>query len=381
MEIYIHVPFCKRKCLYCDFNSYPNCDKELFSCYLTALNHEIELAGKAFETVEKKRRITSVFIGGGTPSLLDKDDINCILQNVKNHFEIEDGAEITIEANPESLTEEKLSAYKGAGINRLSIGVQSLYDDNLQAIGRIHDVKTAISAISLARKYFENLSCDLMIGLPYDTTERVQKEIETLAPIVDHMSVYQLIVEEGTPLEKLVESGKVKIPTDDETVDLMHTAVQTLSNFGYVRYEVSNFAKNGKYSRHNFGYWTREEYIGLGAGASSYLRLVGKGSYGKTDEVRFSSKKSIQEYADSVMNADDFFAVQRAEWENLTSIAVNDEKIMLGLRTIKGVEKSILPKSAYKKYSKYFVEDGERVHLTDEGFDIMNTILVDLMSF
>ncbi|MBQ9276361.1 MAG: hypothetical protein IJ226_02060, partial [Clostridia bacterium] len=217
-------------------------------------------------------------------------------------------------------------------------------------------------------------------GLPNDTTHRVLEEIEYLAPLVSHMSVYQLIVEEGTPLEKLVESGKVKIPTDDETIDLMHTAVETLTKLGFFRYEVSNFAKENKYSRHNFGYWTREEYIGLGAGASSYLRLEDD-EKGIGREVRFSSKKSISDYINSLNNANDFFAVEREDFCELSQNEINDEKIMLGLRTTKGVEKSILQKTAFEKYSKYFAEDGERVHLTDEGFDVMNTILVDLMSF
>lgn len=379
MEIYIHVPFCKRKCLYCDFNSYQNCDKELFLRYLTALNCEIELAGRAFENYENKRKITSVFIGGGTPSLLDCENIKTILENVKNHFDVVDGAEISIEANPESLTEEKLAAYRSFGINRLSIGVQSLYDDNLRAIGRIHDAQTAKNVVNLARKYFGNLSCDLMIGLPYDSAERVREEIEYLAPILDHISVYQLIVEEGTPLAGLVESGKIAIPTDDETIDFMHTAVDTLARLGFVRYEVSNFAKNGKYSRHNYGYWTREEYVGFGAGAASYLRLVDGVSAEK--EVRFSSKKSILDYSNGVDAASDFFAVERDEYCELSQSEINDEKIMLGLRTSGGVEKSILPQSLYEKYSKYFVEDGDLVRLSNEGFDVMNTILVELMSF
>ena len=201
MELYLHIPFCKRKCLYCDFNSYANCSRELIFGYLTALNRELELAGKEFLSSGKPLELTSVFIGGGTPSLLEKEELESVVKAVKNNFDFAGDFEFTIEANPESLTEEKLALYRSLGINRLSVGVQSLYDDNLQAIGRIHDVKTALEKIKLARRYFDNLSCDLMIGLPFDTKERVQEEVATLANIVDHISVYQLILEENTPDE------------------------------------------------------------------------------------------------------------------------------------------------------------------------------------
>lgn len=373
MQIYIHIPFCKRKCLYCDFNSYANCSGELISGYLTALNREIELSANEFGKALKNKKITSVFIGGGTPSLLYADSVENLLENVQNRFESADGAEVTIEANPESLTEEKIIAYKRAGVNRLSMGIQSLYDDNLQAIGRIHDVPTAKSAIELARKHFDNLSCDLMIGLPYDTKERVKQEVETLASVVDHLSVYQLILEEGTPLERLVNEGKISLPSDDEVADLMNVAVETLKNFGFERYEVSNFAKNGKISRHNFGYWTREEYIGLGAGAASYLKLA--------EEVRFSNCENLQEYIENVESAADYFAIPRAEFDKLDEQAIKNERIMLGLRTNVGVEKSLISAYAFEKYAKYFEYAGDNVRLNDEGFAVMNTILVNIMDF
>ncbi|MBO4381222.1 MAG: radical SAM family heme chaperone HemW [Clostridia bacterium] len=376
MQIYIHIPFCKRKCLYCDFNSYANCAKELIFGYLTALNREIELAGNEFGRGGKNQKITSIFIGGGTPSLLDAQQIESLLENAKNHFEIDENAEITIEANPESLTEEKLVAYRHAGINRLSMGVQSLYDDNLQAIGRIHDVETAKNAINIAREHFDNLSCDLMIGLPFDTPNRVKEEVDELAETLDHISVYQLILEEGTPLESLVNEGKIALPNDDEVADLMSVAVKTLRENGFDRYEVSNFARHNKFSRHNMGYWTREQYLGIGAGAASFLKLADK-----SKEIRFSSSKSLEKYIKDVGGASDYFDVSREEFEELTKDDIFDEKIMLGLRTSKGVEKSLLNDDCLAKYSKYFVENGENVSLNDQGFAIMNTILVDLMRF
>ena len=201
--------------------------------YLTALNREIELAVKSYGKHGTNDTITSIFIGGGTPSLLPADSIKTIIRTIQNEFSVAEDAEITIEANPESLIEEKVIAYKSCGINRLSIGVQSLSDENLQAIGRIHDVKTALNAIDIARKHFDNLSCDLIVGLPYDTESSVKAEVDKLASTVDHLSVYQLIVEEGTPLERMVNMGEMSLPDDDKTIDLFETAAQLLINYGF----------------------------------------------------------------------------------------------------------------------------------------------------
>lgn len=378
MQIYIHIPFCKKKCLYCDFNSYANCSGELIFGYLTALNNEIKLASKHFGKGGSNDKITSVFIGGGTPSLIDSKHIEKLLENVKNHYNLAEDAEITIEANPESLTEEKLVTYKRLGVNRLSVGVQSLSDENLKTIGRIHDKKTALECLNTAKKYFENVSCDLMIGLPFDSVELVKSEVETLAKIVCHLSCYTLILEYGTPLEKLVSAGKVKLPSDDETIDLLSAAVETLKKCGFERYEVSNFAKGEHISEHNFGYWMREEYLGFGAGAHSYLKAR-NGAVSLESETRFSSLSSVEEYVEAVNSADDYFDIVRDDAEELDNDAIFDEKIMLGLRTSFGVEKALIEPSKLQKYAKYFVEQGGRVSLNDDGFAVMNTILVDLM--
>jgi len=380
MQIYIHIPFCKQKCRYCDFNSYANCSDELIFDYLKRLNREIDLAGNRFGKRGENTLVTSIFIGGGTPSLIDENEIKNLLENINNDFEIAQGAEITIEANPESLTEKKLSAYKSASVNRLSMGVQSLSDDNLKAIGRIHDKKTALERLKLAKSYFENLSCDLMIGLPFDTPELVKEEVETLIKSVEHLSCYQLILEEGTPLEKLVREGKISLPSDDEVVDLMNVVVDVLRTHGFERYEVSNFAKNGRFSRHNFGYWTREEYLGLGAGASTYLKAR-KDENNLALDTRFSSKNGIEEYVKSVDIVNDYFEIERENVEKLSQDEIYDEKIMLGLRTSFGVERELIDEKYLEMYAKYFVQKGDRVALNDDGLSVMNAILVDLMRF
>ena len=374
MQIYIHIPFCKKKCLYCDFNSYANCSHELILRYLNGLNREIKLAGKVYG----KDEITSIFIGGGTPSLLDENEIKSVFDTIKNHFKISYDAEITIEANPESFTEGKAVAFKSYGVNRLSLGVQSLDDNNLRAVGRIHDVATAKSAIKLAREYFDNISCDLIVGLPFDTKASVENEVKELVGIVDHISVYQLILEEGTPLEKLVKEGKITLPDDDETIDLFDIANKTLKSIGFERYEVSNFAKCGKYSHHNFGYWTREEYLGIGAGASTFLKP--RAGLPLENEIRYSSAEGIEDYIRDVEAASEYFDIQRYNVEHLDGDAINDEQIMLGLRTCKGVDRALLSPQIIDKYSDYLEEEGSKVHLNDKGFNIMNTILVDALS-
>ncbi len=373
MELYLHIPFCKKKCLYCDFNSYANCSNELISGYLTALNREIKLAGDKFQNTE----LTSIFIGGGTPSLLEKSDLESVVKTVKNCFGLTQNYEFTIEANPESLSGDKLAFYRSLGINRLSIGIQSLFDDNLKAIGRIHDADTALNKLKLARKYFDNLSCDLMIGLPYDTKLRVKDEVYMLSSLVDHMSVYQLILEENTPLEAKVREGLVALPNDDNTIELFNAALQVLREVGFDRYEVSNFSRNGKFCRHNFGYWMRDEYIGIGAGAASFITR--DNPYG--GQVRLSSFNSIENYIESVMSSDDYYFIERESAQDLEESEIIDEEIMLGLRTSYGVKKSLIGEEVIKKYAKYFISEDDRVHLTDEGMAIMNTILVDAMSF
>ena len=268
MQLYVHIPFCKSKCRYCDFNSYACRDKQAIFEYLPALNQEIALASSQYENA----KIDTIYIGGGTPSLLDESLIKPLLEKLRTFFDLSSLKEWTIECNPESVTEEKLKLYADEGINRISIGVQSLFDDNLKSIGRLHDAKEAIEKIKLAKRYFDNVSADLIIGLPFDDKQRIAREVEDLAPLVEHISMYELSVEEGTSLEKLVKQGKITLPDDDETQELFDVAYDTAKENGFDRYEVSNFAKNGRISLHNFGYWTREEYIGLGAGAHSFLK-------------------------------------------------------------------------------------------------------------
>ena len=374
MQLYLHIPFCKSKCAYCDFNSYACHDQAVILRYLTALNQEITLASKRFAYA----KIDTVYIGGGTPSALDERQITSVFESLENAFDLSCVKEFSIECNPESITDEKLAVYKQHGVRRVSIGVQSLSDDNLKAIGRLHTAKVALDKIRLAKEYFDNVSCDLIVGLPFDTEDGIREEVQTLCPVVDHISMYELSVEKGTRLERMIQNGKIALPSDDDTQSLFDVAFDTAKKRGFERYEVSNFAKRGKISLHNFGYWTREEYLGLGAGAHSLVKTAD----GKTlleRETRYANLSPLDDYINAVENANDYKDIARASVEKLTQRDVTNEKIMLGLRTVKGVEKSLL-RNLPDNLSAFFEDaDDSRVRLTRDGVAVMNSILVEIL--
>ncbi len=374
MQLYLHIPFCKSKCAYCDFNSYACHDQAVILRYLTALNQEITLAGKRFADA----KIDTVYIGGGTPSALDERQIASVFENLENAFDLSAVKEFSIECNPESITDEKLAVYKQHGVRRVSIGVQSLSDDNLKAIGRLHTAKVALDKIRLAKEYFDNVSCDLIVGLPFDTEDVIREEVQTLCPVVDHISMYELSVEKGTRLERMIQNGKIALPSDDDTQSLFDVAFDTAKQCGFERYEVSNFAKRGKISLHNFGYWTREEYLGLGAGAHSLVKTLD----GKTlleHETRYANLSPLDDYINAVENVSDYKDIARESVEKLTQKDVTNEKIMLGLRTVKGVEKSLLHNVPDRLTAFFEDADESRVRLTRDGVAVMNSILVEIL--
>lgn len=374
MQLYVHIPFCKSKCLYCDFRSFPCSEQKDISVYLNGLNREIALAGKEFGG----RQITSVYIGGGTPSLLSVEQFGSLFQTLKSSFDIPSTAEFTVECNPESITAEKLAFLRGQGVNRLSIGLQSLFDDNLRAIGRIHSRQVALEKMSIATKFFDNVSVDFIVGLPHDTTERVREQINHVAPFVNHVSVYMLQVESGTPLKKLVDEGKMSIPDEDTQVDLFSEACRALNDYGFERYEVSNFSKRGRRSNHNVGYWTREEYLGLGLNASGLIFDTKTGA-----QKRIKNTENLEKYLLDARNSASYFDFDRDE-DVLSNDEILEEKIMLGLRISDGVDKSILGEERVKiltsKFKDYVVVKSDKIALTGEGMDVMNSILVELLT-
>ena len=363
LGVYVHIPFCESKCTYCAFSSFVKGEEEQ-KRYVDKLVKDIEKFAE-----KKTRQIDSIYIGGGTPSMLKPATIQPLFEALKKNFEWKEGIEFTIEANPCSLTEEKLEIYKKNGVNRLSLGVQSLDDEALKFIGRRNNAKQALQAIEMAKKYFDNISCDLLIGLKDMQEESFLSQIDTLAGLsVKHISAYMLQVEEGTPLAKMVAKDEKLLPEDDQSVDVYEKMVEKLAGLGFDRYEVSNFAKKGFESRHNFKYWIGEEYVGFGLGAHSLLNGV-RSAYCATFE--------------------DFYADKLSSHEVLSDAQKLEEHIMLGLRCRAGISKIVMKSlgcdiTANENYKSFvekgiLIEKGDIVNLNPNYYGVSNYIIVKLL--
>lgn len=320
LGIYIHIPFCKQKCFYCDFCSFAN-KNEMQEKYVETVINEIKNI-----THKEKYTVTTIYLGGGTPSILNPEYIKNILQEIKSSFKILDDAEITIEINPGTVNEEKLKRYKEYGINRLSIGLQSANDKILKNIGRIHDYKQFEETFFLARKCgFKNINVDLMIGLPTQAIEDVKQTLEKIIQKnPEHISVYSLIIEEGTTIEKLINENKLQLP-DEETERIMYwTVVNELKENGYNQYEISNFSKKTYESKHNTNCWKQKQYIGLGTSAHSYL-----------NKKRYSNTNNIEEYIKNIQESN--ISKNITIHEEQTEESTMNEYMLLGLRMIQGI--------------------------------------------
>ena len=363
LGVYIHIPFCESKCHYCAFASFVR-NKEEQNRYIASLIEEIKEFSK-----HNKKEIDSIYIGGGTPSIISVENIQKLIDCLKDNFYWNKKLEFTIEANPCSLTEEKLKFYKDRGVNRLSLGIQSLENDKLKAIGRRHDVQEAINKIKLAGKYFDNLSCDMLIGLPNMDQEDFLKQIEWLASLnVKHISAYMLQVEEGTPLVKMIDNKEILLPDDDESVETYEKMANLLSKIGFERYEVSNFAQKGYESKHNFKYWTGEDYIGFGLGAHSYFE-------GK----RFANSS----------NFNDYYVRKIAYVEDITPQMKIEEHIMLGLRCKAGISKKFLNDLGFDisknenfqefKNKQILIETDDKILLNENFYGVSNYIIASIL--
>jgi len=273
--LYVHIPFCAQRCWYCDFNAYAGLD-HLADEYIAALIEDARLALSSPEGFDERPPVTSIFIGGGTPSRVDARWITELLGAVRGSWTVASGAEITIECNPESTDPAKLHTYLGAEVNRISFGVQSLDDVLLSRLGRVHDAETALRALRLARESgFESISADLIFGVPGESDDAWRASLEGVVEAdVDHMSCYALIYEEGTPLDSWRRLGKITPVPDDDVARRWETTNAVLGEAGFDRYEISNWAKPGAASRHNSLYWADGEYLGIGAGAHSHVAPV-----------------------------------------------------------------------------------------------------------
>lgn len=355
--VYIHIPFCLRKCLYCDFSSYAGME-HLFAPYVEAAKAEIRRAAEQFPDA----RISTVYFGGGTPNVLAPDQLGGILDVIRCCLEVADDAEITTEANPGvSSLRSTVSSLPRAGFNRLSLGVQSFNDDELRLLGRIHTVDEAIRAFDDAREAgFGNISVDLMYGIPGQTIESwrgtLGKALD-LAP--EHISLYSLTVEEGTPFHAMQVEGCLTLPGDEIEADMYEEAISTLTSAGFEHYEISNFARPGFRCRHNITYWRDEPYFGFGAGATSCLPLLS--GWGEGPGMRATNVSNPEEYIHRIKSGQDAKACE----ERLTGKAAMGETMFLGLRMLQGVDiesfarrYGVLPEQVFPQ---------EIAHLTERG--------------
>lgn len=367
-ELYIHIPFCVRKCAYCDFLSAPG-SEEAKAFYTKALLREIE----AVKT--EKREVSSIFVGGGTPSALSPSLMGDIFEKIHESFSVAQDAEITIEANPGTLSKEKLFLYKNAGINRLSLGLQSPEAAELKSLGRIHTYEEFLESFSLAREAgFQNINVDLMCALPDQTYEGWIRNLRTVAALhPEHISAYSLIIEEGTPFAK----RKLNLPDEDIEYRMYEDTAGILAEYGYEQYEISNYAKKGLACRHNIGYWTRKEYLGLGLGAAS---LWGN--------QRFSNTSDFSEYLNDSGSPEKI----RENRETLSLEEEMSEFMFLGLRMTEGVSKaefqesfgtpieSVYGKVLDKYKSVGLLEEKEgRIFLTRAGIHVSNGVMAEFL--
>lgn len=369
MEIYIHIPFCIRKCDYCDFLSGPSGPEERAD-YVQALLREIQAVEEG-----EGRSVSSIFIGGGTPSVLDERLLGDILREIRNRFKMEEDAEITIEVNPGTANIGKLQAYREMGINRLSIGLQSPEDRELKILGRIHNYGQFLETYQEARTVgFDNINIDLMSAIPDQTYEGWVKNLRTVAELEpEHISAYSLIVEEGTPFA----ARKLNLPDEDTEYNMYEATAQILKEYGFEQYEISNYARKGRECRHNVGYWTRQDYLGFGLGASSL--------YGKE---RFANTADMKKYLENSKNPEKI----REKEPSLTREDEMAEFMFLGLRMTKGISKADFQRcfgctieSVYgevlEKYEsmELLVEKDGRIFLSREGIHVSNSIMAEFL--
>ncbi len=371
--IYLHIPFCVRKCAYCDFVSFPN--GSVPESYADALLTEIELVSRggsypaAFDTV---------FFGGGTPSLLTGDQMRRIMSVLRERFDIRADAEISMEANPGTVTPEKMAAYREAGINRLSIGLQSTHDTLLHEIGRIHSLDQFLTTLKNAREAgFSNINVDLMHGLPNQTIPQYLDSINTVCDLgVQHISAYSLILEEHTPLYDCVERGEIAAPEEDLVADMQDAGIDLLEERGYHRYEISNFARDGFECRHNLNYWQNGEYLGFGIAAHGVVR--------DRKWTRYANVDNLEEYNRLIARG----KRPLAETIRLSPRDEMFECVMLGLRLIRGIDRAAFlarfdldvveayPKAMELLRKRGWIEENERlIALNRKGLDLQNEAL------
>lgn len=374
LGLYIHIPFCRSKCYYCDFVSFSGKETKIDE-YTSFLLKEIEL----YKDILDEYRLKTIFIGGGTPSYIEGKYIGRILDKIYKSYDAGGLEEVTIEVNPGTLDEEKLKIYREYGINRVSIGVQALNDNLLKAIGRIHTSLDFYNSLELLRKFgINNINADLIFGLPDQTLEDCEEALEKLAHLeIEHISYYSLILEERTLMDKWYNEGKIELPHEDEERKMYHKGIEILTSRGYSHYEISNFSKKGFECKHNLFYWKLKPYIGLGLAAHSNIH-----------KKRFWNYNNFEDYYNS-LKRDSFPIDGNEDIDHKMEMA---EYLIMGLRLIEGINKkdfnerfNVDVDSIYKDVLNKYREQGllyiddQWIRFTKKGLDLSNIVYVDLL--
>ncbi len=372
LGLYIHIPFCVQKCFYCDFNSFP-CNEDVQRRYIDALILEMQ----TLEPYAKGHYLDTIFIGGGTPSILGEDLIEKLCNKIKTSFYIDNDVEWTIECSPGTVTLGKFKKYKETGINRISMGVQSLDERELKSIGRIHGLKEFMEGYAAARiAGFDNINFDLIFSLPSQSVESFSQTAEKIMLYKPaHISAYSLQLEEGTKLYNMQDT--LSFPNEDENRRMYERAKEIFHKNGYKQYEISNFALNGFESRHNLKYWSGDEYLGLGLGASSYF-----------ENCRYDNPSAMEEYIAFTQNK----KALHLESEKLTKEEQMSEFMFMGLRKTQGVSddefKNRFSESFFELYGEVIekhikngllIKENDRIYLSSKGFDLANTVMCDFV--
>jgi putative oxygen-independent coproporphyrinogen III oxidase len=370
--IYIHIPFCKTRCIYCDFYSTTQSDKK--DAYISALCKELAIRNDYL----KNQPIHTIYIGGGTPTQLKEAHFDSIFNTIKNNYDIEQCEEITLEANPDDLNDTYLKMLSEQPFNRISIGIQTFDDNKLRLLHRRHNAQQAIDAVKRCRQYgFSNISIDLIYGLPSETIEQWNYDLnQAIALDVEHISAYHLTYGEGTPIDNLRKKHIVKEVPEEDSIAFYKLLTQSLKKAGYLHYEISNFCKPDKYAKHNSSYWRNIEYIGCGPSAHSY-----------NGESRQWNIASLNDYIRLIESNDTFYTI-----EELSPANHYDEYIITSLRTMWGLSLSHIEQTFGEKYKNYcltmskpyihsgnVLQQGDSLFLSEEGFLISDEIMRDLI--
>lgn len=370
--IYIHIPFCKKRCIYCDF--YSTTSGHLKEAYIDALEKEIDLR----KDYAKNEVIETIYFGGGTPSQLLPSEAERIINRIKSVHRLSKNPEITLEANPDDISEKFLDGLRNTDINRISIGIQTFNDERLKFLNRRHDSRQAVKAVGMCREYgYDNISIDLIYGFPEESGDEWEKDIDKAVSLgIQHISAYHIIYEEGTRLTRMLEEGKIKEIDEDNSIRQFETLMSKLKDAGFIHYEISNFCKPGMHSRHNTSYWQNKRYIGLGASAHSYNL-----------ESRQWNIADINTYIKALNEGGKFF-----ETENLDIYSHYNDYILTSLRTMWGADIAYIREKFGERLSEYFLKNADRYIdsgdiesrdgkyiINEKGIFISDGIMSDLM--